>query len=426
MPSIAWFPLAILLFQLSETAILFVVVLGAAPAIANGLISGVDHVPPLLLRAGRVLGATGLANYRHVILPAALPASVAGLKQGWAFAWRSLMAGELLVLIPGQTSVGAQLQFSREFSDAAGLMAMMIVILLIGIVVDVVVFSSLERSIRARRGLVDAAPEIALDALAVESLEAREVLGLALQELGRDRLAIASSFGAEDVVLIDLLASLEPRPRVFTLDTGRLPQETYDLIDQVRRRYSIEVEVYFPQADRVEAMVRSKGLNLFYESIENRTSCCHVRKVEPLGRALATLDGWVTGLRRDQIATRVETAKIAPDPQHGGIWKIAPLADWSSDRVWAYIREHDLPYNALHDQGYPSIGCAPCTRAVQPGEDERAGRWWWEQPEERECGIHFDPRSGRMVRNEPVAVGVAGPFDAPGPLDADLPRRGLT
>jgi NitT/TauT family transport system permease protein len=157
MPSIAWFPLAILLFQLSETAILFVVILGAAPAIANGLISGVDHVPPLLLRAGRVLGAKGLASYRYVILPAALPASVAGLKQGWAFAWRSLMAGELLVLIPGQTSVGAQLQFSREFSDAAGLIAMMIVILVIGIAVDVVVFSSVERSIRARRGLVDAA-----------------------------------------------------------------------------------------------------------------------------------------------------------------------------------------------------------------------------------------------------------------------------
>jgi NitT/TauT family transport system permease protein len=156
MPSIAWFPLAILLFQLSETAILFVVILGAAPSIANGLISGVDHVPPILLRAGRVLGAKGLANYRYVILPAALPASVAGLKQGWAFAWRSLMAGELLVLIPGQTSIGAQLQFSREFSDAPGLIATMIVILVIGIVVDVVVFSSLERSIRARRGLVDA------------------------------------------------------------------------------------------------------------------------------------------------------------------------------------------------------------------------------------------------------------------------------
>jgi NitT/TauT family transport system permease protein len=157
MPSIAWFPLAILLFQLSETAILFVVVLGAAPSIANGLISGVDHVPPILLRAGRVLGAEGLARYRHVILPAALPSTVAGLKQGWAFAWRSLMAGELLVLIQGQTSVGAQNQFSREFSDAPGLIAMMIVILVIGIVVDVVVFSTVERSIRTRRGLVDAA-----------------------------------------------------------------------------------------------------------------------------------------------------------------------------------------------------------------------------------------------------------------------------
>jgi NitT/TauT family transport system permease protein len=157
MPSIAWFPLAILLFQLSETAILFVVVLGAAPSIANGLISGVDHVSPILVRAGRVLGAEGLAKYRYVILPAALPASVAGLKQGWAFAWRSLMAGELLVLIPGQTSIGSRLQFSRDFSDAPGLIAMMLVILAIGIAVDVLVFSSVEQSIRARRGLVDVA-----------------------------------------------------------------------------------------------------------------------------------------------------------------------------------------------------------------------------------------------------------------------------
>jgi phosphoadenosine phosphosulfate reductase len=253
-------------------------------------------------------------------------------------------------------------------------------------------------------------PEIAVDPRAVEALDARDVLALALRELGRDRLAIASSFGAEDVVLIDLLVSLEPMPRVFTLDTGRLPQETYDLIDQVRRRYGIEVEVMFPQPERVEEMVRIKGVNLFYESLENRIECCHVRKVEPLGRALATLDGWVTGLRRDQIATRAETPKIGPDPQHAGIWKVAPLADWSSDQVWAYIREHDQPYNALHDRGYPSIGCAPCTRATEPGEDERAGRWWWERPEERECGIHFDPRSGRMVRNVPVA-GIPGPFD---------------
>jgi phosphoadenosine phosphosulfate reductase len=261
-------------------------------------------------------------------------------------------------------------------------------------------------------------PEIVVDPTFAEALEARDVLALALDELGRDRLAIASSFGAEDVVLIDLLAWLEPRPRVFTLDTGRLPQETYDLMDQVRRRYKIDIEVFFPEAERVEAMVRSRGLNLFYESTENRTLCCRVRKVEPLGRALATLDGWVTGIRRDQVATRVETAKIGPDPTHDGIWKIAPLADWTSERVWAYIREHDLPYNALHDQGYPSIGCAPCTRAIEPGEDERSGRWWWERPEERECGIHFDPRSGRMVRNS-VGVGVAGPFDD------DVPSGGV-
>jgi phosphoadenosine phosphosulfate reductase len=253
-------------------------------------------------------------------------------------------------------------------------------------------------------------PEIAIEPRALESLEASEVLALALRELGRDRLAIASSFGAEDVVLIDILVSLEPRPRVFTLDTGRLPQETYDLIDQVRRRYGIEVEVLFPEPESVEAMVRAKGVNLFYESTENRISCCHVRKVEPLGRALATVDGWITGLRRDQITTRAETPKIGLDQQHGGIWKVAPLADWSSDRVWAYIREHDLPYNALHDRGYPSIGCAPCTRAIQPGEDERAGRWWWERPDERECGIHFDPRSGRMVRTARAAQ-VRGPFD---------------
>jgi phosphoadenosine phosphosulfate reductase len=257
-------------------------------------------------------------------------------------------------------------------------------------------------------------PEIVVDPVTAESLDARDVLALALRSLGRERLAIASSFGAEDIVLIDMLASLEPRPRVFILDTGRLPQETYDLIDQVRRRYEIDVEVFFPEAERVEEMVRAKGVNLFYDSIENRTSCCHVRKVEPLGRALETLDGWITGLRRDQMSTRAETPKIGPDPQHPGTWKVAPLADWTSDQVWAYIRERDLPYNALHDRGYPSIGCAPCTRAVQPGEDARAGRWWWEQPEERECGIHFDPRSGRMVRNEPVAV-VAGPFDAEPP-----------
>ncbi len=241
--------------------------------------------------------------------------------------------------------------------------------------------------------------------LGIEPLAASDVLAVALDSLGPDRLALASSFGAEDVVLIDLLIELEPKARVFTLDTGRLPQETYDLMDAVRRRYGLDLEVVSPQTDRVEALVRENGLNLFYDSIENRKSCCEVRKVEPLRRVLDTLDGWITGLRRDQIVTRSETPKIGLDDQNGGIWKIAPLADWSEDDVWAYIRQRDLPYNALHDQGYRSIGCAPCTRAVEPGEDARAGRWWWEHPDQRECGIHFDPHTGRIVRTRADEVG---------------------
>jgi phosphoadenosine phosphosulfate reductase len=245
----------------------------------------------------------------------------------------------------------------------------------------------------------------------IESSDATEVLQAALQALGQERLALASSFGAEDMVLIDLFARLVDKPRVFTLDTGRLPQETYDLMDATRRRYGIDVEVYFPHPIDVEAMVRGRGLNLFYDSIEDRKDCCGVRKVEPLKRALATVDGWITGLRRDQIVTRAETPKIGIDRDHGGIWKVAPLAAWTRDQVWAYIRRHEVPYNALHDQGFASIGCAPCTRAIQPGDDERAGRWWWEEPAQRECGIHFDPSSGKMVPNEPkrgeVEVGAA-------------------
>ncbi|HWP34706.1 MAG TPA: phosphoadenylyl-sulfate reductase [Thermodesulfobacteriota bacterium] len=223
-----------------------------------------------------------------------------------------------------------------------------------------------------------------------EGWDAQAVLRWALDRFG-DRVALASSFGAEDVVLIDMLAKLTPRPRVFTLDTGRLPQETYDVIQAVRDRYGIAVEIFFPDAAAVEAMVREKGPNLFYESIEARKRCCHVRKVEPLGRALAGLDAWVTGLRREQSVTRTATPKLELEPS--GRVKIAPLADWTREQVWAYIREHRVPYNALHDRGYPSIGCAPCTRPVAPGEDERAGRWWWERPETKECGLHA-PRAG--------------------------------
>jgi phosphoadenosine phosphosulfate reductase len=190
------------------------------------------------------------------------------------------------------------------------------------------------------------------------------------------------------MVLVDMMHRIDPTSRVFVLDTGRLPQATYDLMDRVRDRYGSQIEVVFPRAEDVEAMVRSSGLNLFYASVENRQRCCRIRKVEPLARYLADLDAWVTGLRRDQNVTRAETPKIEIDDAHGGIVKLNPIADWTHDRVLAYVREHDVPTNRLHAQGYPSVGCDPCSRAIRAGDDPRAGRWWWEDPETRECGIH--------------------------------------
>jgi phosphoadenosine phosphosulfate reductase len=233
-----------------------------------------------------------------------------------------------------------------------------------------------------------------------EELDAREVLRVALETLGPDRVALSASFGPEDIVLLDLLRELSPHPRVFTLDTGRLPQQTYELIDRVRNFFDIEVEVFFPDAQSVETMVRERGVNLFYNSGDERRRCCDVRKVEPLGRALKTVDGWITGLRRDQIQTRAATPKIGFDLEHALIWKVAPLVDWTEEQVWAHIRRRGLPYNDLHDQGYPSIGCAPCTRAVVPGDDPRSGRWWWELPEDRECGLHV---AAMLPGNEAVA-----------------------
>jgi thioredoxin-dependent adenylylsulfate APS reductase len=204
------------------------------------------------------------------------------------------------------------------------------------------------------------------------------------------RIALSASFGSpEGLVILDLMHRIDPkRTRVFTIDTGRLPQPTYDLIDRVRDRYGIEVEVWFPDPQRVQTMVREKGLNLFYESVENRKLCCYVRKVEPLERALADLDAWIAGLRPEQSITREAVRAVEVDDVHGGRIKLNPLAGWSKDDVHRYVRAHHVPVNALHAQGYPSVGCAPCSRATQPGEDERAGRWWWENAETRECGIH--------------------------------------
>lgn len=219
-----------------------------------------------------------------------------------------------------------------------------------------------------------------------EPLPAQEVIRLANERFGR-RVALSSSFGAEDMVLIDMLMRVNPKARIVTLDTGRLPQETYNVIDATRQKYGAVIEVFFPRAEAVEAMVAEHGLNLFYHSIENRKLCCGVRKTEPLRRALSGLDAWMTGLRRDQSVTRTAVQKIEWDEANALI-KINPLVDWTLDDVWKYIRENNVPYNALHDRGYPSIGCAPCTRAIQPGEDQRAGRWWWEHPETKECGLH--------------------------------------
>jgi thioredoxin-dependent adenylylsulfate APS reductase len=216
-----------------------------------------------------------------------------------------------------------------------------------------------------------------------------EVLRWAYENFSR--VAIVASFQAESSVLIDMASRIRPDIHVLTLDTGRLPQETHDMIDRVRQRYRIEVQVLHPDAEGVREIVSEHGTNLFYQSPQLRRLCCDVRKSRPLDRALGGYDAWVTGVRREQSATRAETRIFTLDTRHDGIAKIAPLALWSKARVWEYIRANHLPYHALYDHGYTSIGCAPCTRATTAGEDDRAGRWWWEQNEVKECGIHYSP-----------------------------------
>jgi phosphoadenosine phosphosulfate reductase len=223
----------------------------------------------------------------------------------------------------------------------------------------------------------------------LEALEAQEILSWAVKNF-HPRLALSCSFGnPEGLALLHMLQAIEPRARVFVLDTGRLHQATYDLIDRVRDRYDVQVEVVFPEAEAVQKMVREHGMNLFYESLAKRQLCCRLRKVEPNRRYLADLDAYVTGLRRTQGVTRTETGKVEIDAD-ARLVKVNPLVDWSSDQVWRYVRAHDVPVNRLHAEGFPSVGCAPCTRAIKPGEDPRAGRWWWENPETKECGLHAD------------------------------------
>jgi phosphoadenosine phosphosulfate reductase len=217
-------------------------------------------------------------------------------------------------------------------------------------------------------------------------LTAEEILTKVLELFG-NKVTFATSMGAEDQVITHILAKLSKSANIFTLDTGRVFPETYDLLHRTVNRYGLQIKSFYPDTTQVEEMVNSKGINLFYESIENRKLCCHVRKIVPLRRALTGMDAWITGLRREQSVTRTDL-KIVEWDGGNGLIKINPLLEWTEEQVWDYIKNNSIPYNKLHDQGFPSIGCQPCTRAIKKGEDLRAGRWWWEMPDSKECGLH--------------------------------------
>jgi len=220
-----------------------------------------------------------------------------------------------------------------------------------------------------------------------EDATAEELLTWAIDTF-HPRMAISAAGGVDGLALVDMAWRINPDVRVFTLDTGRLPPETYALFEEVRERYGIDVEFEVPDGNEVAKLSTTFGPNLMYRSVDLRLACCNVRKVEPLKKKLATLDAWIAGLRREQWVSRRNIAKVELDREHGNIVKLNPLADWSLDRVWDYVRTNEVPYHELFDHGYTSIGCAPCTRAVLPGEPERAGRWWWEEDTDKECGIH--------------------------------------
>ncbi|MDR3309528.1 MAG: phosphoadenylyl-sulfate reductase [Tannerella sp.] len=232
-----------------------------------------------------------------------------------------------------------------------------------------------------------------------DNMTPQEIIRYFLDKYG-DRVALASSLGLEDQVLTDMMLKINPEARIFTIDTGRLFPETYSLIDRTNITYGIKMEVYFPEYGSIEGYVRSNGVNAFYESVEKRKECCRLRKILPLQRALSTLDVWICGLRREQSVTRTEI-KVVEYPKdtstsssHANeadrLIKVNPLINFTEEDLWEYIRANKAPYNSLHEKGFPSIGCSPCTRAVASGEDIRAGRWWWENPEHKECGLHIN------------------------------------
>ena len=230
--------------------------------------------------------------------------------------------------------------------------------------------------------------------VAFEGREPWEVLEWALEQFG-ERLALSTAFQDGDVALIDMAYRIDPAVRVFSIDTGRLPQETHDLIEQLRERYpGLVLELLSPEAQQLQRLVDRHGPNLFQRSVDLRLLCCNVRKVQPLNRALAGLDAWVTGLRRDQWASRSDIRKVEIDHDHDAIVKLNPLAEWTEAEVWDYLRANDVPIHPLYERGYTSIGCAPCTRAIAPGEPTRAGRWWWESDAPKECGMHCAIETG--------------------------------
>jgi phosphoadenosine phosphosulfate reductase len=220
----------------------------------------------------------------------------------------------------------------------------------------------------------------------------RELLASAVQQFGK--VVYANSLGAEAMVLTDIIWTHVPQIDIFSIDTGRLHEETYELLEKLERRYKKRLRIVYPTTESIESLIGKQGVNGFFHSIDARRNCCATRKIEPFKRAIAGYSAWVTGVRREQSAARALGQPIEWDAQYG-LQKVSPLLDWSEEQIWQYIRARQIPYNALHDKQYPSIGCAPCTRAILPGEDQRAGRWWWEQPESRECGLH--PRVRQAV-----------------------------